>query len=376
MNRLKFLSAFVSLCILMPLTVSAEFIYFPKIYKYESRYDEDDDSWKFFTIGDSVIRYTPIVSGWIGIREKKGYYPSAAIYFCGTNERLVALCKKCEDTVNVRMMSCEATIDFVDGESLTFDAEFFDCRTMYVKDAFHDITGYGALYISLPNVSYCNKKRSLPSLDKDSKARYVANVFRHNNIKRLTIGDYMLEFTVFPTAATFNAMFNTLKEKTGSSYEYYDDTNLQHKSLEDDLITKKDRLGIPSAEVRSIKTEHNYRENGKKGMYVTVSFDVNNMKGRTGEAIAYFYYENGQQLRDFNNNYYTTNGYVCASTKFTPSYDFSTYNGVQIFIPYTELHLSSGISHLKTWVAIFDDKGNKIGESNWSKFRWSSTGNF
>lgn len=90
----------------------------------------------------------------------------------------------------------------------------------------------------------------------------------------------------------------------------------------------------------------------QKGMKIHVKFTVNNMLHKTGNIAAYFSFQNGQQLKDFNNSYRTQDGHVTVQGSFTPNYTNCVYNDYQLFMPYTELHCPAGTSHLKFSVEI------------------------
>jgi hypothetical protein len=67
---------------------------------------------------------------------------------------------------------------------------------------------------------------------------------------------------------------------------------------------------------------------------------------------------NGQPLKDFNDSYNTTAGHVAAGKNFTPSYDRSTYTDLDIFIPYSELHMADGNHELCFDLEIYDKRSN------------------
>lgn len=88
--------------------------------------------------------------------------------------------------------------------------------------------------------------------------------------------------------------------------------------------------------------EHDVTQNGVKGMKIHIDFNVRNMKGKRGKVIVYFEYPKGKGLKDTNGKYCTTDGDVCASETFTPSYDNSHYSDFDIFMPIDEIHMKKG----------------------------------
>ena len=109
-----------------------------------------------------------------------------------------------------------------------------------------------------------------------------------------------------------------------------------------------------TASVEKVWVDHNVFENGVKGMRIHVKFNINGMLNKTGRAIAYFYYNNGNPLKDTNNRFYSVDGNVSVGENFTPSYERSTFNDLTIFMPYSELELSQS-AQCYFFVEIKDD---------------------
>ena len=96
------------------------------------------------------------------------------------------------------------------------------------------------------------------------------------------------------------------------------------------------------------------------------------MAGRTVQASAFFYHEDGRPLTDTNRNYYTvSNGQVSVNTNLTPVYQASTFTNVRMFIPYGELHLPHGKHSLKVKMSLFDiQTGQELAQSDFVYFYW------
>lgn len=129
--------------------------------------------------------------------------------------------------------------------------------------------------------------------------------------------------------------------------------------------------GQISANVDRVWTEHGVYKDEMKGMMIHVKFDVKNALGKNGKVIAYFNFQDGKALDDFNGKYCTTEGHVCASKKFSPKYNNSSYNDFQIFMPYSELHMGSGSSKLDFYVVIWVES-KQYDKSNRYKFKLNS----
>ena len=129
--------------------------------------------------------------------------------------------------------------------------------------------------------------------------------------------------------------------------------------------------GQISANVDRVWTEHGVYKDEMKGMMIHVKFDVKNALGKNGKVIAYFNFQDGKALDDFNGKYCTTEGHVCASKKFSPKYNNSSYNDFKIFMPYSELHMGSGSSKLDFYVVIWVES-KQYDKSNRYKFKLNS----
>lgn len=130
---------------------------------------------------------------------------------------------------------------------------------------------------------------------------------------------------------------------------------------------------LPTGEFRAIWVDHNFYDSGRKGMRIHVKFDVANLRGVECGVAAYFYFNSGQRLNDYNGSYCTSDGQVSVGTKFTPLYENTTFSDVTMFTPYDELHMSSGIHELKFKVDLYKTARNDhFAISNFEYFRYES----
>jgi hypothetical protein len=129
------------------------------------------------------------------------------------------------------------------------------------------------------------------------------------------------------------------------------------------------------ASVKDIEVDvkHNVTVDGRKGMKIYPQFAVKHAKGKELRVSAYFYFNDGRPLKDFNDSYNTSNGNVSTGTDIQPCCDITNYSlgdyyDFYLFIPYSELHLDSGdFYNLKFYVVIWENN-NKIQESDWITF--------
>ncbi|MCM1501918.1 MAG: BACON domain-containing protein [Bacteroidales bacterium] len=118
-----------------------------------------------------------------------------------------------------------------------------------------------------------------------------------------------------------------------------------------------------NAKVEKITVDHNVYDGNQKGMRIHVKFSVNNMKGKTGRIVAYFYRDNGNPLKDKNSSYCTTGGEVATYEDFTPGYESTIYNDFKIFMPLSELHITdSGKTSCYFYCIVWDTNDQSANE--------------
>lgn len=292
-----------------------------------------------------------IVLGGLQLLYKKGIYPVISIRIAGFEQSLIDLGKKTRRYEDKAMINQTLTLTLTNGEVIsTYEAGVSDVLKKEFEDA--EMANLG-IQASVSDLS--SSRSDFSSMSSSNRISHVIQQLTTFNIKKIVISGITLDVST-KSAPTYLAMFKALDKRFGLNYlkapSYNTYTNL-------------------SATVKSITTEHNLYQNEQKGMNVKVSFDVSGMKGKTGICVAYFYFENGTALNDYNKHYYTTDGKVSSSTKYTPGWDNTTYTDLKIFLPYSELHLGSGKSHLKAKVEIFDNNNRSIGSSQWTYFNYT-----
>lgn len=136
----------------------------------------------------------------------------------------------------------------------------------------------------------------------------------------------------------------------------------------------------PSAQINNITVLHNQNLDEGKGMIIKVSFDIQNMNGKNGYVVAYFYDNNGNALLDTNGKYHTSGNpsNVSTGTKITPNYDNSRYTDLELKIPYSELHQTGNYTRtLKFFINIWDQSvtPNKViyRASSYTTFTYTPT---
>lgn len=192
-----------------------------------------------------------------------------------------------------------------------------------------------------------------------------------------------IRFKDFNSAATINAMLNSIEKRSGSDFAEFgkvltkgsSSSDLSEKSISSDSDDDEEEIDSVLVEksivIKSVETQHNVVQNGQKGMNIIVNYSVEGMKGKTGDLNAYFYFEDGTPLKDDNKSsvpcYGTHDGSVVVGKQFTPRYDDVAMSST-LFMPYDELHLRKGKFSLKFYCSIFDDEMKQQATSNWQYF--------
>lgn len=108
------------------------------------------------------------------------------------------------------------------------------------------------------------------------------------------------------------------------------------------LLTSAGIAFAQSVTVDKIWLEHGVVQDGETGMSIHLEIQQSGFKGVQLKAIAYIEIPKDVGHKDTNGRYCTTGGDVCTSKSLTPSYDNSTYEDFELFIPISELHLKEG----------------------------------
>lgn len=142
--------------------------------------------------------------------------------------------------------------------------------------------------------------------------------------------------------------------------------------LESQLVLNQEPNTEPSASIEKVWCEHGVFRNGQKGMEIHVKFHVKRMLGKTGRCNVYFFQsDNTTPLKDYNNNYTSSDEQVSCGENFTPSYEESVFKDFTLFMPLEELHMGIGEFDLTFDVVIFDNNGNILSQHENEKFTYT-----
>jgi len=124
----------------------------------------------------------------------------------------------------------------------------------------------------------------------------------------------------------------------------------------------------------SVRADHNVWQGRQKGMMIHAHFTVEGAQQQSCQATAYFYYSNGEILKDFNQAYRAPDGQVAVGQDFTPPYEQAVYEDFTLFLPYDELHMAPGNYNLKFQMKLYHQPTEKfIAESEPVTFTYSES---
>ena len=270
----------------------------------------------------------------------------------GVKEVCQRLTKKGSDGYNYAD-NITVTLDLSNGERLTFKKERVED---YLANSEGRNKGIFSFDVELFSLTGSSNKTNFDNLTDPQLEDYMTRLVSTYDITCISLLGQRFPITKIRTAPTFNSMFTTLSQKIGRLF-----VNGSNKNKS---ITSTD----VSAKFKRTWLELDVYQNHVKGLRVHANLDVWNAKGKELRMECFFFDSSGRPLKDFNHNYYSGDGQVCAITSFRPSYDASTYSDLSVFIPYSELHLSSGYHTIECRTAIFYG-GYQYAEDNGLRFR-------
>ena len=177
-----------------------------------------------------------------------------------------------------------------------------------------------------------------------------------------------------------NTITLVISSYSGSS-DRSDYFTIKSGNLEKRINITQTADNTPRAEVNRVWVEHNIQRTGYNSVYnaywgwqqvpytynvmrIHVDFDVDNMKGKTIYVCAYFYDEDGNEMRSSSNNYKTSDGQVAVHGTATATYKNSNWSNFTMEIPYSAITKGDN----KFVIQIQDNNGKYLGESDYEYF--------
>jgi hypothetical protein len=124
--------------------------------------------------------------------------------------------------------------------------------------------------------------------------------------------------------------------------------------------------------IESVKPDLNVKKN-QNGLLIHLKFVIDGYKQTKCLAVAYFYLAGGVPLKGIDDKYLSTDGQVSTGESFSPGYEQTTYEDLQLFVPYSRLNLPSGAHELEFHVNLWnqDDMSSAIATSETIRFNYN-----
>lgn len=132
----------------------------------------------------------------------------------------------------------------------------------------------------------------------------------------------------------------------------------------------------PRATFDKLWIDYNVYENGVKGMKIHVKFTTYDMLNVDSYLAIYFQFDDELEdwLRDKNDKFSSTDGYVAVYRSMKPQYNPAVYNDLDVFMPYDELDLDPGQYDLAMDVKLIYKAGGTISELTTYYFEYTKPG--
>jgi hypothetical protein len=118
--------------------------------------------------------------------------------------------------------------------------------------------------------------------------------------------------------------------------------NVPHRRIE---------IATPFAFIKGVSFSTDYDRDGKRGMSIFVDIALCNVAGVDCAVVAYFSYATGQPVQDLNGAYRTYENQVSTHVTLRPSTSEEIFRNVELWIPYEEIHVGSGLHDLSFYLA-------------------------
>jgi hypothetical protein len=122
------------------------------------------------------------------------------------------------------------------------------------------------------------------------------------------------------------------------------------------------------ATVEKVWIDYDVFENGKKGMRIHVKFKVYGLKGVDSYLAAYFERSNGDKVMGKTTSFRSTTGQLAVYKALKPGYEPTVYEDAQLFLPYEEIQLGSGVYNLKIDIDLIYKDGSLFQHMTWYDF--------
>lgn len=135
-------------------------------------------------------------------------------------------------------------------------------------------------------------------------------------------------------------------------------------------------LPDPGATFEKIWIDYDVTEESQKGMRIHVKFTANDMLNLDALLAIYFEFNNEKAgwLKDKNNKYTSSDGFVAVYKDLKPLYNPALYSDLNVFMPYSEFDLDPGKYEIKMDVKLIYKAGGLISRLTRYNFEYTKPG--
>ncbi len=121
---------------------------------------------------------------------------------------------------------------------------------------------------------------------------------------------------------------------------------------------------------KKVWVDYNKTEAGELGMWIHLKFEVTKMKDVDSYAIVYFQKSDGTALSNGTGEYQSKDGDVAVKKALKPGFDPTVYEDLQLFMPYSQLNLTTGKYNLKMDIDLVDEDEGMIKHMGYNEFKY------
>ncbi|MEP6900393.1 MAG: hypothetical protein ABJA66_01510 [Actinomycetota bacterium] len=126
-----------------------------------------------------------------------------------------------------------------------------------------------------------------------------------------------------------------------------------------------------TAKVNRVWVDYDITDEGRRGMRIHVSFEVNGLKGVDSLIVARVQKTNGDYLLNNRSDFSNDSGQLQTSFTMKPGFDPAVYKDADLFLPYDEIKIAKGVWNLKLDIDISYADGELIQHLDFHDFKFT-----
>lgn len=201
---------------------------------------------------------------------------------------------------------------------------------------------------------------------RDKNKRYfttAGDVLVYGNLKPAFNPAVYSDYTLFMPYSELDLPDGNYNLKMDVDLTYTDGQMISHLTTYD--FEYKQGNTKPSVVFGRTWVDYDVTEKGQFGMVIHTKFSLSNLKGVDSRLVIYFDRLTNANTKTYtrlksSDNRFQRDGNVAAEILLKPGFDVTEYNDLKVFIPYNELHLTTGEHSLKMDIDLLYENGELI----------------